>query len=337
MRTFILAMLCALWLAGAARSEGHIRFLPSDTKMVLTIHPETLGDAEKKNGLELIRRLYSGKLAPELSKEEKVPISDISRIVIGWPYAGTLFSVIVVRGKIDRKLMEKQLRAAAKASKSLQVEEMGKPAVPVFRRKLEDRLWTDLFPQLAAVPQLLRKALVPQEVYVAAMDDETLFVSLAGKTQMMRALRARPADTAPRTTDDLTKLLRKQDAKDLVAFALMDDSLAPVVQVVASEEAKETFEQFEHITARVRGGKEIEIVIRVTGKSKELGETLAKKSEQALKNLRGNLEKLAPDKGQRAALDALLKGFRVSRKEAVVTLTAKVPEANARKLLPVVP
>jgi hypothetical protein len=341
-----LLWLGVLLLGGGARAgEGGLRFLPSDTKMVLTVHTAGLADREKKEGQELIRRLYFGRFAPELGNEEKLPLSDVRRVVIGWPHAGTLRSVIVVRGKIDRKLLQKQLLAAAKANKNLTVEEMGKPAVKVYRRRLEDGLWTELFPQLGSVPQALRRLVAPPETWLAALDDETLFVSLAGRTQMARAVRARPAETRPRTSDELTKLLRKQDEEDLASFALVDDSLAPALQLVASEAVKETFEQFEHVTARVivRArpvdglGKQVEVVVRVSGKSNDLGGELATKGERALKQLRANLAKLAPEKGRRAAFGALLKGFRVSRKDAVVTLTGKLPEEDARKLLPVVP
>jgi hypothetical protein len=322
--------------ASAGAEESPLRYLPSDTKLVLTIHADVLGEQEKTNGDELIRRLYFGKLAPELDRSSKLPITEVRRAVIASPYAGTLSGVTLLRGKIDRTLLEKQLRSAAKRSKALSVEEMGKPAIPVFRRTLEESLWTDLFPQLAGVPPPLRKLVAPTEVYVAAVDGETLFISLAGKAQMVRALRARPAGTAPRIADELTTLLRKQNPKDVAAFALLDDSLNPAVQLVVQERVKETFEAFEHITARVRGGKKVEILIDVKGKSNDLAGELATKSAEALKQLRGNLARLVPNEKQRDIVDALLKGFRVSRKDTVVTLTGKLSEDDARKLLPVV-
>jgi hypothetical protein len=323
--------------AAAARADnGHLRYLPADTRVVLTIHANALGEQEKKNGDELIRRLYFGKLAPELDGGEPLPITAVRRTVLASSHAGTLSCVILLRGKVDRARLEKQLRQAMKTSKALSVEELGKPAVPVFRRKLEPSLWTDLFPQLAAVPLALRRLVAPAEVFVAALDDETLFVSLAGKAQMVRALRARPADTAPRITEELANLLRKQDEKDIAAFAMLDDALNPAVQLVVTDRFKETFEQFEHITARVRGGKEIDITIQAKGKSADLGGELATKAEEALKQLRGNLDRLVPNDKQRPIAGALLKAFRVSRKGAVVTLNARLSEDDARKLLPVV-
>ncbi len=329
-------LLSILLTAGSAvAEESPLRYLPSDTRLVLTIHAGMLGERERKVGDDFIRRLYFGKLAPELNASEELPITDVRQVIIASPYAGTLSGVTVLRGKINRGLFEKQLRSAAKASKSLSVEELGKPATAVFRRTLDESLWTDLFPQLALVPPRLRKLVVPSEVFVAAVDDKTLFISLAGKTQMVRALRARPPSTTLRVTDELTKLLRKQDPKDVAAFALLDDSLNPAVQLVVAEKVKETFEQFEHITARIRGGKEVEIIIDVTAKSSELAGGLATKSEETLKHLRENLDKLVPNKQRRTVLDALLKGFRVTRKENVVTLAGTLPEEGVRKLLTV--
>ena len=118
---------------------------------------------------------------------------------------------------------------------------------------------------------------------------------------------------------------------------MLDDSLSPALHLVVSEQAKATFDQFESITARVRGGKEVVIVIQATGKSTDLGQTLAGKSEEALKLLRTHLDKFIPDAARQSVADEMLKGFRISRKDAVVTLTGKLSEANARKLLAVVP
>jgi hypothetical protein len=329
-----LAVLFAPGVLGA--QDSGLRYLPSDTKAVLAIHPEALGEREKENGLEVIRRLYFGRLLPELPRGEKLPVRDVKAVVAAWPHVGTFSSVIVVRGKIDRALLEKQCRAVAKRGAALTVEELGKPAAPVFRRKLEWEVWSDLFPQLAAVPAALRKLVAPQDVWVTAPDDETLFVSLAGKAAVVRALRARPAGTRPRTSDELTRLLKKQDPKDVASVAVLDDSLSPPLQLVVSDKVKETFEQFEHVTARVLPGKDVRVVIEVRGKSAEQGAVLEEKARAALTQLRGQLAKVVPEEGQRKVVDALLKGFTVRRKDAVVTLSGKLSEEDARKLLPVV-
>jgi hypothetical protein len=150
---------------------------------------------------------------------------------------------------------------------------------------------------------------------------------------VLRALRARPATTAPRTSDELTGLLKKQDEKDVASFVMMEDALLPALVLVVDEPTKETFEQFSHLTLRVQGGKTVRITLEATGKSEELGAVLAKKAEDTLPNIRKALPRTIKDEGQRKALDELFKSFRVSRKGAVVTLSGEMELASARKLL----
>jgi hypothetical protein len=334
MRLVIPAVLAVLFIAPLSHAEPHLRYLPSDTKMVLTIHVPALGKQDQEGGERLLRQLYFGRLLPELARPGESPWSALSRVVLAFPHAGTLSGIVVLRGKIDRKRFEQQLREAMKTSKALSVEELGKPAAPVFRRKLDEGGWLELAPQLALVPAAVRKLIVPQDVYLAALDDETLLISLAGKTPVVRALRARPADTAPRTTDALTKVLQKQDPKDVAAFALLDDSLAPALALLADDATRETFEQFDHITARVRGGKEVGITVEARAKSDDLGPVLQKKAGVVVKLLEKAVEKAVPDKGRRAILETLLRALKVSRMDARVTVTGKLDEADARKLLP---
>src|SRR5947209_5844891 len=106
--------LFALLLGSPARADDVLRYLPSDTKGVLTIRPPQLGEDEKKKGAEVVRRLYLSQLAPELKKPGQVPISDVTSVVIAQPFAGTLGGVMVLSGKIDAKLMDRQLRGVAK-------------------------------------------------------------------------------------------------------------------------------------------------------------------------------------------------------------------------------
>jgi hypothetical protein len=330
-------LLCLVVLMGssvARADEGYLRYLPSDTRLVFTVHPTALDEQARKNGQELLRQIMYTWVAPELGKNEKLPFSDISRVVMAAPFAGSFYGVIVMRGKIDRKLLEKQFRLAVRKSRgAMTVEKMGKPAIPVFRRQVDDRMWPALVPQMALVPPLVRRVVAPPDLYIAAPDDETLFISMSGRLQMDRALRARPVKTSLRISDELANLLRKQDTKDVAAFVMLDGSLHPAVQLVASEALKEAFEQFEHVTGRVCHGKEIEISATVTGKSTEAAAELVTKGELALKTVREGLPKLVPNKPQRTILEGMLKGVRITRKENITTLTAKLAEADARKLL----
>jgi hypothetical protein len=317
----------------ASAADDVLRFLPSDTRLVLTIRPPLLGESEKKKGLEVIRQLYLTQLAPELKKVDTLPISDVTSVVIAQPHAGTLGGVVVLSGKIDRTLMEKQLRAAAKESDGdLTIETVGSPAVAVYRRRLNDKQLLELFPALEMIPKLARKLVAPREVYAAALDDRTLFVSTT-RVPMIRAIRARPAMTKPRTSDELTALLRKQNDKDVASFVMGEDALLPALALIVDQHTRETFEQFEHITTRVQPGKTVRITLVVAGKSDDLGATLAKTAEVTVANIRKVLPRQVKDEDQRKALDELFKSFRVSRKGATVTMTGQLSEADVQKLL----
>ena len=176
-----------------------------------------------------------------------------------------------------------------KASKSLTALEMGKPAVPVFRRTLEDRMWTELFPQLASIPAAARQGGGAADRLPCALDDETLFVSLAGKTQMERAVRAvrRPPG---RDAGGIDEALEKARPERRCGDCHDRRCVSPALQLVVSETMKETFDQFEHVTLRIRGGKEVEFILQAKGKSSDLGRELAGKSEKGIKALRGNLD-----------------------------------------------
>ncbi len=325
-------LLIALVPASVRGDDAVLRFLPSDTKVVLTIHVPSLGDSEKKHGTEVIRRLYLRQLAPELDRDVKLPFSDLTSITIAQPHAGTLTGTIVVRGKVDAGLLYKQLGEAARTSKrQLSVEKMGKPAVAVYRRRLDEARLVELFPMLGVIPPVARKVVAPREVYVAALDGGTLLVS-SSPASMRRALAARPAKTPPRTSDELTELLKKQDPKDVASFAMTDDALLPALLLLVDEETKETFEQFTHLTVRVQGGKPVRVTLMANGKSDDLGATLQKKARATLANIRKGLPRAIKDEGRRKALDEMFGSFRVSRKGAVVTLAGQLSEEGVRAL-----
>jgi hypothetical protein len=219
-----------------------------------------------------------------------------------------------------------------KAGAGMVVERIGSPPVTVYRRLLNEKVVLTMFPPLAAIPAAVRRLLVPQDVYVAALDDQTLFVSLAGRLPMLRAVGARKA-TEPRTSEELTKLLRKQDPKDVATLLVMNNSLHPILVLAADLTTRETFDQFEHIRLRVRADKEeATITVEVLGKSSDEGPDLEKKAKRVVEVLRELLPKVAADPARRAILDNLLKSFRIERKDALLTVTGKMSLAEARKL-----
>lgn len=330
----------ALLAAPAVADDGFLRFLPSDTKVVLIVNVPAMSEQERRTVAELLRQVYAESMVPEVEKFDKLPISDLDQIVIAQPNAGGFGGVVVLRGKVDVKLAESQMRGAAKLSKgALTVEQVGKPAVPVFRRKVEEKTLIKWFPFIENIPSSLgfvnpRKMMLPQDLYAAALDDRTVFISLAGKGNVERALRARPKDAKPRTSEELTKLLKARDSKDIATAVLLEGSLHPGVALLAPQETRETFEQFDHLVVRIQSGKKVGVLFTATGKSKEDAEALEKKAKGAVEAAQKGLEKAVPDKAMREALEGLFKTFKVTRKEAVVTVAGTLSEEDARKLLP---
>lgn len=329
MRT-ILAWLIVAGMVQAA-AEPHLRYLPSDTRATLTIHFPQLGAEERTHGLKLFSELYRTHLTPELGAEAKLPVSDISHVVVAMPYAGSFNGLILLRGKVDRAALESQMTRVAKASSSLTVEKMGKPAVAVYTRQLNEKALIALVPPLEKVPPRFRKLVAPYEAHVAAADDETLVISLSGKKQIERALRNRNA-TRLRVSDELAAVLGKQNGKDATAGILMEDSLHPGLALIADDTLRETFAQFDHVTLRVIGGVEVQFVLEVKGKSAEVGPVLEKKFTRMLEIVRELLPTLMPDANKRSVVEKLLRSFVVTRKEGRIHLTGKIPEMEWRKM-----
>ena len=180
---------------------------------------------------------------------------------------------------------------------------------------------------------LARRLVVPQDVHIAVLDDRTLIASLGGSLAVKRALSSRPAKSELRIPAELAKQLRVEYKADTTTLILMEDSLLPGLQLIADDETKETFEQFEHVRFHIRGGKSTEIETVVQGKSVDLGPTLEKKAARVLEVIREKLPEVMPDETRREVVDALVKSFRVTRKGETVTITGTLSAAESKKFV----
>src|SRR5262245_41942224 len=196
-----LAALCVALLGVPARASVYLRYVPSDTRAVYVVNVSSLGDLEQKLSEEIVRQLYLTQLVPELKSLNKVPITDLKQMIATQSHAGEAKGIVLLRGKVDAALFEKQMREAVKQSKgAMKVESVGKPAAPVFSRKVDQKALEGIFPALDRLPGWFRKLLLPRMVHAAALDDETLIVSLAGRDPIDRALRSRPAKSPARVS-----------------------------------------------------------------------------------------------------------------------------------------
>lgn len=324
-------VLGGLTVSTAVAESNPLRYLPSDTRVVVTVHPPVINARDREQATALLRRFFVSQVAPRFGADEPLAVADLTRVVVALPYAGSFNGVVVVQGKIDAARFERQMQAAVRAG-DVTVEPLGKPPVNVYRRVLDQDKFIELIPPLARVPASLRKLVAPQEVYLAILDDETLFVSLAGRPAMERALRARPPHSRPRTPSELTALLTKQDPADLAVVVVMDSSLHPGLHLLANEPTREAFDQFEHVLTRIRGGKEVTIRIDVAGKSADLGPVLEEKAKGALANLRKLVARVVADEPRQKVLDAAVGSFRIRRTDGNLTLTGALAVDDIRRL-----
>jgi hypothetical protein len=333
-------MTCRVWsalfalaaLAAPARADdGFLRFLPSDSKMVVIVNVPALGDEDQKTVLDLVRRLYSGQMVPELKNLDKLPISELKQVVFAQPHLGGFTGLVILRGKVDAKLLDQQMSEAGKA---ITVEKMGDPKATVYQRSLDEKMFLEIAPDLEKVPAFVRRALVPGQAHLCALDEQTLIVALGGRAGVERALRARPEKSKPRTPEELTKLLKDRDKKDLATTVLMDGCLHPGVALIVPQETRDAFELFEYVVVRTQGGKTVKSVITATAKSKDDAATLEKTAKAGIDTAQKGLEVAIKDEDKRKILESLLKSFKVSRKDETVTATAQLSDEDARKLVP---
>jgi hypothetical protein len=342
----VLAVLSVGLLAAPALGEGYQRYLPADTKAVYVFNVTALNDEEKKTGTELVRQLYATQLVPELKKLDKLPLNDLKQVIISQPFAGSVnlvnltpsgaAAIVLLRGKVDAALLNKQMREAAKLSKgALKVESLGKPAASVYSRAVDEKQLKTTLPAFDLLPAQQRSFVVPKTVHMAALDGETLIVSFMGRPAIERALRARPAKAKARVSDEMKKLLDGLDDKDAVSVALTEgsDGLYPGLQLVAPKELLDWFAPVNATVARLRVGKTMKLTLTATCKSKDDAEKVEKATTKAAKTIIDSL----PDglkEEQRKVIKSLVESLKVSRKDAVVAATGQLSEDDLKKLLP---
>jgi hypothetical protein len=340
----ILALLAAGALQATARAEGYQRYLPADTRAAFVFNVTALDDEQQKAGAEFVRQLYSSQLVPELKKLDRIPISDLKQVVVVQPFLGSvnLFNLtpsgaaalVLLRGKVDGALLDKQMREAAKQSNgAIKVESLGKPAASVYSRKVDEKALRAALPPLDQLTAEQRQLAVPRTMRVAALDTETLVVSFMGRPAIERVLRARPAKTKPRVSAEMAKLLAGLDERDAASAALAEgkDGLYPGLQLLAPKEILDWFTPLKNAVAAVRLGKGLKLTLTARGQSDEDAQKLEKVTAAAAKAADEALPD-GLDEQQRQAVKKLRASLKISRKADVVTVTAELSEEEWKKL-----
>jgi hypothetical protein len=128
-------------------------------------------------------------------------------------------------------------------------------------------------------------------------------------------------------------LLDKMDDKDVASVAMTEDCLHPAIKLGGPEEVREWFSRFEGAAVSVRGGKTVKVTLTASCKSKDDAEKLEKATAKVSKVIIDSLPDLLKEDQQKAA-KGLVEAVKVSRKDAVVTLTGQITEDDAKKLFP---
>jgi hypothetical protein len=300
---------------------------------VANIRVGLFAEEDRKKAEATMQALFRMWIVPELGDEGTLPIRESKEVVVSCSHLGTLNGSGFLRANIDADAFDKLMSKAMTKTSAITKEREGTPTATIWCRKLDEKKMFALVPQLEKIPAAIRKILLPTEAWLGLLDDQTLFVSLSGKTALVRALRARPTTTKPRTSEELTKLLRDNDPKDTTTITIMEDSLLPGLLLVVNAETRDAFEEFEHIRIRVRGKETIEMNLTMQGKSDDAAKNLEGKVKAGLDLAKRVVGDVVPEKDKREILAKVLGEMKLLRTMSQVNVMGSVNVEQARTLV----
>ncbi len=338
-----LLVLAAVLLAAApAGAADYLRYLPADTRVVATVNvtaqPKKAQEAWKKLG----QQLYKVHLTPELSDIEP-PVSDVSSLTVAMPFAGWPGGMIIIRGKVEAKRFTDQMRKCARMSKGTirEIRPTRARPIPIFHRKVSDEAPLLPLPEKLALD--VKKYTTGSDIYFAAMDEETFILTVSppaslltilqppGETEILRAVSARPKTTRPRISASLLALLKKQDSRAWMSFVVMDNAMYPPLALLKPE-LNQVLQRWRHVVGAVREDKDVESKLVATGKDIEEAKELERYARENAEKLVVSMPRLSSVAEQKEVLAELAKSIQVSRKDEVVTVTAKISADRMRIL-----
>jgi hypothetical protein len=340
--------------------ENVARFFPESTKVLVAAYPEASGSVDRPTWNELCVKLYRSHVMPELPSAEPA-VREVRNVFVAMPQAGWPTGLVVIRGKVDGKLLAAQARECRDKKKT--VSEIGPPddtRPPIFRRIVSGSDISVSLPKALTTPTMAAAAAMTEswEVCFSAADEETLLLSIAPKIrqlpfglsglakgmspvnletapwsnerEMLEALKARPRETKPRVAPKLVELLEGRDRRAWIFTIVMDDALAPPWHSVP--DLKETFGRWKHLTAGMRDEEMAELTIVAVGKDIDSAREMEQYADQNRKTLIGMTPTFGPNPEERKTLDELFRSIRVSREGAVVTVTMKIESQKMRRV-----
>lgn len=314
---------------------NHLRYLPADTRIVVTINPAALPD-DGKHWRAVGNRLYDAHLTPR--KGGPAALAAVNCITVGMPNTGSSKGTIVVRGKVNRPLLAEQLEANKEWRKGA-----GQP--PVYSRSAE----------VESPMSVGSLALAASTVSLVAVDDDTLLLAIEpgvwtiprwlpdiggfkkavpspGEDRLRNSLKT-PAKSTPGLDPMLVKLVENLDPEAWLSFAILGDSLASY-QKPAMPDVNATFQKFDHLVASMRSAAESELTITATGKD----ETRAREMETDAKGNAQMLKSVIPALGavgeQKQVLEELFGSLQVTRHGRVVIVRTRIDSEKTKVFAP---
>lgn len=321
-------------------ATDQLRFLPKETKVVVTINVAALPREDQAAWQRMGERLYSAHLTPGLDAHEPAAVRDVTTVTIGMPHAGAASGTIIVRGKVDGKLLATQAQKCG-----LRPAVDGR--VPIFHRTVGTN--SPALPLPESLSSGLNSGLLGGDIWFAAVDDETLIVVVPprellnplkfllpsaeppGMLAMQGAAKAQPKSTPPSISSELQTLLKNLDRRAWLSFVVMDDALQPLI-ARADADLNETFKRWKHVVATMREDTDSELTIVATGKDIEAAKRMEEDAKANVGMLDSRVVDLTANPTERSALSELFRSIAVTRDETVVTIKMHIAAKKARNI-----
>lgn len=271
-----------------AKKLQFLRYLPEGTTVVVVLNVDNLFKFEKNRAAitQASRQWYADVFVPGVKAIPKeLGIARVDRIVIGLPAIGDPQGCLILRGKVNRALFNKQVAMspgirAVQKSKALTVFEMDAKKFPK-RKRPKFELPGGLEERFLVKPIL-------DKLWFAAIDDSTVFVSLQSK-QEVQAIAKLHADKKVGLNPKMKRLLSLVDT-DSGGLFLTTLGEAAVPDKFQKQTLGDIFRQLSRFSIRLENTK-TKSVLKITAHTKdpEFAKVMHKELTGGLGQLRGGL------------------------------------------------
>ena len=320
----LLAGLAAL-AAGAARADDDpVRpYLPDGTRIVCVVNVQTLLASP------LVHKYAPAVKDAAFSAVKSHAVQEVHQATAA--YAGAAAAdraTVILRGKIDPEMFDKEMKDAAAAGR---VKAYEAPGGHYYEETKPDRL--------------LALGAVHAKMFFAALDDQTMVISFGDDASVKEALAVKSGAKKPAENKALAGLLDRLDAKDAVGLAMVGAfrgrlpaglvpeplmaAIAPFAQGFQGDQAP----GYDRLVAAARIEDDIQARATAFTADADAAHRLAQAARDGLKQLRDAFGLLVLTAPEAKLFVELLNGAKVEETDAEVTLTGTMPAAPAGLLI----